>query len=189
MSARDSPFVVRARQVRFVVAGIASAALAVLAHPGVAGAAALAASSSSAINDTASTRRIQLMAAGLVALGVALIAITVWFWKSTRPDPEALAPLEMMGRKKWRNADAIEQRHRLDDVRAHVNDKEAQKAREVLALGTTAAPSSALVELASSEAEPTAPADGDGKDEPAEDGQQVHGDPLVRALENDPSSS
>ena len=187
MSARDSPFVVRARQVRFVVAGLASAAQAVLSHPGVARATGLATSSSSAINDTASTRRIQLMAAGLVALAVALIAITVWFWKSTRPDPESLAPLEMMGRKKWRKSDAIEQRHRLDDVRAHVNDKEAQKAREVLASGATAPPSSALAQLASTDAETSTDAveNAPGGD----DVQQVHGDPLVRALENDPSSS
>ncbi len=85
------------------------------------------------INDTASTRRIQLMAGGLAVLGIGLIGVTVWFWRSTRPDPESLAPLEMMGRRRWRRLDTIEQRHRLDDVRAHLNDDAAEAARETVA--------------------------------------------------------
>jgi hypothetical protein len=90
-------------------------------------------SQSSSIDDTASTRRIQLMAGGLAVLGIGLIGITVWFWRSTRPDPEALAPLEIMGRRRWRRLDTIEQRHRLDDVRAHLNDEAAVAARETVA--------------------------------------------------------
>jgi hypothetical protein len=109
----------------------AAVAVAAAAHP---------TQSSSSINDTASTRRIQLMAGGLAVLGIGLIGITVWFWRSTRPEPEALAPLEMMGRRRWRQLDTIEQRHRLDDVRAHLNDEAAEAARETVASPSAPAP-------------------------------------------------
>ena len=133
LSARDSPPVVRPHRVRLLllVAGClalagalvptAPAAATVVVHP-----------AQSSINDTASTRRVQLIAGGLAVLGIGLIGITVWFWRSTRPDPESLAPLEMMGRRRWRRLDTIEQRHRLDAVRAHLNDEAAEAARETI---------------------------------------------------------
>jgi hypothetical protein len=38
-------------------------------------------------------------------------------FRVTRPDRELLAPLEVMGRRKWRNADPVWQRRELDAVR------------------------------------------------------------------------
>jgi hypothetical protein len=158
-------------------------------------------SASSAINDTASTRRVQLMAGGLIVLGVGLIVITVWFWKSTRPDPEPLAPLEVMGRRRWRRADPITQRHLLDDVRAHVNDDAAQAAREVVPLSTTSPPALAAEPAAERAADspaagpsvdpapqPSGPADSPAESTAGEpEVDAVQGDPLVRTLENDSS--
>jgi hypothetical protein len=132
------------------------------------------------IDDVSATRRVQLIAGGLALLGALLIAITVWFWRSTRPDPRALAPLEEMGHRRWRRRDQIERRHRLDDVRPHLNDDEAFAAREVVALGSTVAPSTGLAELVAaapttsgSLPPPHTPADPDAVME------TVHGDPLV----------
>lgn len=51
------------------------------------------------VNDPANERVVRLIVAGLVVLGVLVLAVTVWFWRSTRPEPEALAPLEAMSRR------------------------------------------------------------------------------------------
>lgn len=133
MSARDSPPVVRPHRVRLLllVAGCLALAGALVPTAPVA-ATAVVHPAQSSINDTASTRRVQFIAGGLAVLGIGLIGITVWFWRSTRPDPESLAPLEMMGRRRWRRLDTIEQRHRLDAVRAHLNDEAAEAARETV---------------------------------------------------------
>ena len=69
------------------------------------------------INDANSTRKVYLLAAGLAVLGLALIAITVWFWRSTRHDPELLGPLEVLGDRKFRKLDGSEQRQVLDGSR------------------------------------------------------------------------
>ena len=66
------------------------------------------------INDANSTRKVYLLAAGLAVLGLALIAITVWFWRSTRHDPELLGPLEVLGDRKFRRLEGSEQRDVLD---------------------------------------------------------------------------
>ena len=69
------------------------------------------------INDANSTRKVYLLAAGLAVLGLALIAITVWFWRSTRHDPELLGPLEVLGDRKFRKLDGGEQRQALEESR------------------------------------------------------------------------
>lgn len=70
-----------------------------------------------AIGDPDGTRVVTSIIALLVALGLALAMLAVWLFRSTRPDPELLAPLEMMGERKWRRADPVWQRRRLDDLR------------------------------------------------------------------------
>ena len=45
--------------------------------------------------------------------------LAIWLVKSTRPDPELLAPLEVMGDRKWRRGDPVWQRRRLDEIRPH----------------------------------------------------------------------
>jgi hypothetical protein len=69
------------------------------------------------INDANSTRKVYLLAAGLAALGLALVAITVWFWRSTRHDPELLGPLEVLGDRKFRKMEGSEQRQVLEESR------------------------------------------------------------------------
>jgi hypothetical protein len=70
-----------------------------------------------AIGDPDGERTISSIVALLIALGVALLMVAVWLFRMTRPDPELLAPLELMGEQKWRRADPVWQRRRLDDVR------------------------------------------------------------------------
>jgi hypothetical protein len=69
------------------------------------------------VADDESTRAILLVVGGLVAMGLLLTAVTVWFWRSTRPDHPALGPLEVMGDRRFTSRSAFEQRQILDGVR------------------------------------------------------------------------
>ena len=69
------------------------------------------------VNDSNSTRNVYLLAGGLAVLGIALLVITIWFWRSTRPEPALLAPLEIMGERKFRQLEVIQQHKLLDSVR------------------------------------------------------------------------
>jgi len=46
-----------------------------------------------------------------------MIVLTVRFWKSSQPDPDALGPLAQMSSRKFSKADAVEQRYLLDQGR------------------------------------------------------------------------
>ena len=43
--------------------------------------------------------------------------LNIWFWRKTKPDPEALGPLVEMSSRKFAELELIEQRHRLDQLR------------------------------------------------------------------------
>jgi hypothetical protein len=70
-----------------------------------------------AVGDPEGTRTIMAIVVLLVVIGIGLIMVAVWFFKITRPDDELLAPLEVMGERKWRRADPVWQRRRLDELR------------------------------------------------------------------------
>ncbi|MEO6653878.1 MAG: hypothetical protein ABIP17_14615 [Ilumatobacteraceae bacterium] len=69
------------------------------------------------IGDPDGTRTITSLVALLVALGLALVMVAIWLFKTTRPDPALLAPLEAMGERNWRRLDPVGQRRRLDALR------------------------------------------------------------------------
>ena len=69
------------------------------------------------IGDPDSTRTVWAIVALLVVLGIGLVMLAFWLRRSTRPDPEYLAPLELMGERTWRRGDPVWQRRRLDEVR------------------------------------------------------------------------
>ena len=70
-----------------------------------------------AVGDPGRDRTVYATIVLLVALGFTMIMLAVWLLRSTRPDPEVLAPLERMGQRKWRRADPVWQRRHLDEVR------------------------------------------------------------------------
>ena len=47
------------------------------------------------------TLRVALAAGGLAVLGVALLVLTVRWWKGTRPEPEALGSLQLMSDRRF----------------------------------------------------------------------------------------
>ena len=46
-----------------------------------------------------------------------MIVLTVRFWKSSQPDPDALGPLAQMSLRKFSKVDAVQQRYLLDQGR------------------------------------------------------------------------
>ena len=69
------------------------------------------------VNDAGSTRIVVIVTFLLIVLGLGLGVLNVWFWKKTKPDPEALGPLVEMSSRKFAELGPIEQRHRLDQLR------------------------------------------------------------------------
>lgn len=67
--------------------------------------------------DPAHERTIYLAAAGLVLLGVVLLVGTVVWWRGTRGEHSALAPLELMGQRSWARAPYADRVRRLESVR------------------------------------------------------------------------
>jgi hypothetical protein len=70
-----------------------------------------------AVGDPGRTRTVLAAISFLIAIGVGLVVLAGWLLRSTRVDPEVLAPLEVMGERSWRRADPVWQRRRLDEVR------------------------------------------------------------------------
>jgi hypothetical protein len=126
------------------------------------------------VGDPDGTRAVTSIAALLVVLGIGLVMLAVWLFRVTRPDPEMLAPLEVMGERKWRRADPVWQRRRLDEVRPD--------GAEPLQ------PSAAPPDL--DEAFDLGPAgtgfddlqDAPDRDAPDRDGVSIPGDPLVAGI-------
>ena len=60
---------------------------------------------------------VAVLVAILVLLGLAMIAVALWLVRSTRTDPAALAPLEVMGDRRWRKGDADARQANLETAR------------------------------------------------------------------------
>ena len=69
------------------------------------------------VSDAGSTRVVVIVTLLLIGLGIGLGILNIWFWRKTKPDPEALGPLVEMSSRKFAELGLIEQRHRLDQVR------------------------------------------------------------------------
>jgi len=61
---------------------------------------------------------VTLVAAGMIAVGLALGALTWWTWRVSEPESPVLAPLEVMGDRAFAQADDATRKRMLDEVRA-----------------------------------------------------------------------
>ena len=61
---------------------------------------------------------LNFVAVSLLVLAAGLTALTVWFWITGRPEPEALAPLEIMSQAEFVNSDEETRKQMLNSVRA-----------------------------------------------------------------------
>jgi hypothetical protein len=56
----------------------------------------------------------------LIVVGVALLGVTAWFWRASRLDDPVLAPLEVIGDRRFRRADEAARREMLQRARSTV---------------------------------------------------------------------
>ena len=61
---------------------------------------------------------LNFIAMSLLVVAAGLVSATVWFWKSARPEPDSLAPLEVMSQRDFAQADDVERKQMLNSVRA-----------------------------------------------------------------------
>jgi hypothetical protein len=73
--------------------------------------------SGASFDDTSNSNRILAVVAILAAIGVLMLIFSYWYWRSTRPEPAALAPLELLSSRRVRKAPPEVRRRVLDEVR------------------------------------------------------------------------
>jgi hypothetical protein len=73
--------------------------------PAVTAAAPAPSTTAASAGDEASTRTVNRIVAVLVAFAIILVGLAIWFWRATKPTPRHLDGLDMMGTRRWRQAD------------------------------------------------------------------------------------
>jgi hypothetical protein len=72
---------------------------------------------------------VRLVSAVLMIGGIALLALTIWFWRTSRPEPTALAPLEIMSERAYRKSKGVDRQFLLHQVRpSKIAEQEVEKA-------------------------------------------------------------
>ena len=61
---------------------------------------------------------LKFVAVALLVVAAGLTWATVWFWRTARPEPESLAPLEIMSQREFASADEDSRKKMLNSVRA-----------------------------------------------------------------------
>lgn len=56
---------------------------------------------------------VTIISALLILGGIGLFGLTVWFWKTSRPEPPALARLEIMSERAWRKSRGVDRQFLL----------------------------------------------------------------------------
>ncbi|MEZ5217133.1 MAG: hypothetical protein R2705_17970 [Ilumatobacteraceae bacterium] len=74
-------------------------------------------STGTSFDDSSASTRVLLVVSALLVLGVVLIGVTWWLWRSTRPEPDALAPLQVLGTRSFAKADEEARRRALAAAR------------------------------------------------------------------------
>lgn len=74
------------------------------------------------LSDSQAAVRVYLAAGGLVLLGLLLLLVTVRWWRGTRPEPPSLAPLEVMGERRWAAAPDPDRQRLLEAYRPSSGD-------------------------------------------------------------------
>lgn len=65
----------------------------------------------------AANMTVNVIAVGLIVLGIVLFVVTISFWRTSVEDPAVLAPLEVMQDRKFARADADRRTQLLNTVR------------------------------------------------------------------------
>ncbi len=59
---------------------------------------------------------VALVALFLIVLGLGLSVLTWWFWRTARPEPVSLAPLEIMSGRRYARASVERRIHMIDST-------------------------------------------------------------------------
>lgn len=62
----------------------------------------------------------------LIIGGVALFGLTVWFWKTSRPEPPALARLEVMSERSYRKSSGVDRQFLLQMAEREARESSAK---------------------------------------------------------------
>lgn len=62
----------------------------------------------------------------LIIGGVALFGLTVWFWKTSRPEPPALARLEVMSERAYRKSSGVDRQFLLQMAEREARESSAK---------------------------------------------------------------
>lgn len=89
------------------------------------------------LTDSEATRRVFLTVGGLLLLGLAMLIATVWWWRSTRPEHPALAPLEVMSERRWAKADGESRQSLIDARRRPVAETDGRPAPAIATAAAT----------------------------------------------------
>ena len=60
---------------------------------------------------------VTVISAVLILGGIGLFWLTIWFWRTSRPEPEALAPLEIMSERAYMKSKGVDRVFLLNMVR------------------------------------------------------------------------
>jgi hypothetical protein len=60
------------------------------------------------VNVLAEVGIVTLISVLLIVGGIALFGLTIWFWKTSRPEPPALARLEVMSERAYRKSKGVD---------------------------------------------------------------------------------
>jgi hypothetical protein len=71
----------------------------------------------SELTESQASLRVYLAAGGLALLGVALLVLTVWWWRTTRPESPVLGPLEVMSDRGFMKARHMDRQRLVDTHR------------------------------------------------------------------------
>ena len=80
---------------------------------------------------------VTLISAALIVGGLFLFWLTLWFWKNSRVEPEALAPLEIMSERAYAKSKGVDRAFLLNMVRPsgaevpYVNEDGDEKADDL----------------------------------------------------------
>jgi hypothetical protein len=60
------------------------------------------------ISDAKSARSVRRVEIAFISLGVLLLLVTLWYWRTTKPLPAPLEALDALGSRRWRKADGAQ---------------------------------------------------------------------------------
>lgn len=69
---------------------------------------------------------VTIISALLIIGGVALFGLTVWFWKTSRPEPPALARLEVMSERAYRKSSGVDRQFLLQMAEREARESSAK---------------------------------------------------------------